>query len=53
MLHARLRKQGWRDEVDVHFEAVAGGKHDEASWAERVRPMLRFLFPAEGGTELQ
>jgi enterochelin esterase-like enzyme len=52
MLHARLRKQGWRDEVDVHFEAVPGGTHDEASWAERVRPMLRFLFPAEGGSEL-
>jgi enterochelin esterase-like enzyme len=51
MLHARLRKHGWRDEVDVHFEAVPGGRHDEASWAERVRPMLRFLFPAEGAGE--
>jgi predicted alpha/beta superfamily hydrolase len=51
MLHARLRKHGWRDEVDVHFEAVPAGTHDEASWAERVRPMLRFLFPAEGAGE--
>jgi enterochelin esterase-like enzyme len=51
MLHARLRKQGWRDGVDVHFEAVSGGRHDESSWAERVRPMLRFLFPAEGAGE--
>jgi enterochelin esterase-like enzyme len=47
LLHARLKKLGWRDEVDLHFEEVAGGAHDEASWAERVRPMLRFLFPAE------
>ncbi len=47
LLHARLRKLGWRDEADLHFEAVAGGAHDEASWAQRVRPMLRFLFPAE------
>ena len=47
MLHARLRRQGWRDDVDLHFETIAGGTHDEASWAERVRPMLRFLFPAE------
>lgn len=47
LLAARLRAQGWRDEVDLHFEAIAGGTHDEASWAERVRPMLRFLFPAE------
>jgi len=47
MLHARLRKHGWRDEVDLHFETIVGGTHDEASWSERVRPMLRFLFPAE------
>ncbi|MGA7524401.1 MAG: alpha/beta hydrolase-fold protein [Acidobacteriaceae bacterium] len=46
-LEARLEAQGWRDEVDVHFEIARGGSHDEASWAERVRPMLRFLFPAE------
>ena len=47
MLHARLRKHGWRDDENLHFETMAGGRHDEASWAERVRPMLRFLFPAE------
>ncbi|MGC2299521.1 MAG: alpha/beta hydrolase-fold protein [Acidobacteriaceae bacterium] len=46
LLHARLKKLGWRDEADLHFEEVAGGTHDEASWAERVRPMLQFLFPA-------
>ncbi|HEY1499626.1 MAG TPA: alpha/beta hydrolase-fold protein [Acidobacteriaceae bacterium] len=47
MLHARLRKHGWRDDEDLHFETMAGGRHDESSWAERVRPMLGFLFPAE------
>ena len=47
MLHARLKKLGWRDEGELHFEEVEGGTHDEASWAERVRPMLRFLFPAK------
>ncbi|HEX3985776.1 MAG TPA: alpha/beta hydrolase-fold protein [Acidobacteriaceae bacterium] len=46
-LHARLEAHGWQDEADVHFEIVSGGTHDEAAWAERVRPMLRFLFPAE------
>ena len=40
-------RMGWREDVDLHFEEVAGGTHDEASWAERVRPMLRFLFPAD------
>lgn len=46
-LDGRMLALGWREDVDLHFEEVAGGAHDEASWAERVRPMLRFLFPAE------
>ncbi|HEX4007572.1 MAG TPA: alpha/beta hydrolase-fold protein [Acidobacteriaceae bacterium] len=45
LLDARMRAHGWRTDVDLHFERVAGGKHDEASWAERVEPMLQFLFP--------
>jgi enterochelin esterase-like enzyme len=49
LLHARLRKHGWRDGLDLHFEAIAGGTHDEESWATRVRPFLCFLFPAERG----
>ncbi|HEY6445037.1 MAG TPA: alpha/beta hydrolase-fold protein [Acidobacteriaceae bacterium] len=48
LLASRLKTHGWREEVDLHFERVAGGRHDEDSWAERVGPMLRFLFPAEG-----
>jgi enterochelin esterase-like enzyme len=46
LLAARLRAHGWREGVDLHFERVAGGAHNEASWAERVGPMLQFLFPA-------
>ncbi|WP_164981330.1 alpha/beta hydrolase [Silvibacterium dinghuense] len=45
-LAERLRAAGWQDDVDLDFEAVPGGRHDEASWAVRVGPMLRFLFPA-------
>jgi predicted alpha/beta superfamily hydrolase len=45
-LQTRLEANGWREGVDQHFEVVTGGTHDEAAWAERVRPMLRFLFPA-------
>jgi enterochelin esterase-like enzyme len=51
LLDARLRKHGWREDVDLHFETIAGGTHDEASWAKRVRPMLRFLFPASRAKE--
>ncbi|MGB6974779.1 MAG: alpha/beta hydrolase-fold protein [Terracidiphilus sp.] len=44
-LARRLKANGWRPGETLHFERVAGGTHDEASWAMRVRPMLRFLFP--------
>jgi predicted alpha/beta superfamily hydrolase len=46
-LNRRLVANGWKPEQTLHFERVEGGTHDEASWAARVRPMLRFLFPAE------
>jgi predicted alpha/beta superfamily hydrolase len=45
-LNRRLTANGWRPDDTLHFERVAGGTHDEASWAARVRPMLEFLFPS-------
>jgi predicted alpha/beta superfamily hydrolase len=45
-LARRLKANGWAPGETLHFERVAGGTHDEASWARRVGPMLRFLFPA-------
>jgi enterochelin esterase-like enzyme len=45
-LARRLKANGWRPGETMHFERVHEGTHDEASWAGRVRPMLRFLFPA-------
>ena len=47
-LNSRLKANGWRPGETLHFERVPGGTHDEASWARRVTPMLRFLFPAPG-----
>jgi predicted alpha/beta superfamily hydrolase len=46
MLNRRLKANGWREGETLHFERVEGGTHDEASWARRVRPALKFLFPA-------
>jgi enterochelin esterase-like enzyme len=46
LLERRLVAKEWRRGVDLHYEQVAGGTHDEAAWAGRVWPMLRFLFPA-------
>jgi len=45
-LAKRLHANGWVDEKNLHFEKVRGGTHEESSWAGRVRPLLRFLFPA-------
>jgi predicted alpha/beta superfamily hydrolase len=45
-LSLRLIANGWRLGETLHFERIEGGTHDEASWSTRVRPMLRFLFPA-------
>jgi enterochelin esterase-like enzyme len=44
-LARRLKANGWKPGETMHFEKVLGGTHDEASWATRVRPMLKFLFP--------
>lgn len=46
LLEQWLRTEGWRAGVDLSYQRIPGGTHDEASWARRVRPMLRFLFPA-------
>jgi predicted alpha/beta superfamily hydrolase len=46
LLDRRLRTKGWRPGIDLSYERIPGGTHDETAWAERVRPMLRFLFPA-------
>ena len=47
LLAKRLTSSGW-DGSHLHFEKIRGGTHDEGSWAGRVGPLLRFLFPAEG-----
>jgi enterochelin esterase-like enzyme len=46
-LNRRLKANHWLPGETLHFEKVHGGTHDEGSWAQRVRPMLRFLFPAQ------
>ncbi len=47
-LARRLKANGWRPGETMYFEKVRGGTHDEASWAGRVRPMLKFLFAKTG-----
>jgi predicted alpha/beta superfamily hydrolase len=45
-LHEILVEKGWQDGRDLHFGTFPGGQHNEASWAQRVAPLLQFLFPA-------
>ena len=44
-----LLAKGWRLGHDLHYERVEGAQHNEAAWAQRVRPFLRFLYPATRG----
>jgi predicted alpha/beta superfamily hydrolase len=46
LLDRRLRSKGWRPGIDLSYQQIPGGTHDERAWAKRVRPMLQFLFPA-------
>jgi predicted alpha/beta superfamily hydrolase len=40
-----LIKKGWRPGKDLEYREIDGAKHTEYAWAERVGPMLKFLFP--------
>ncbi len=44
-LRDALLRQGWAG-ADLAYHEAPEGDHDEASWAARVGPMLRFLYPA-------
>ena len=46
LLRDALVERGWAEGADLQYSEVEGGSHDERSWAARVGPFLRFLFPA-------
>ena len=43
---AALLAKGWHLGGDLAYYEQPGGGHNEGAWAQRVAPMLRFLFPA-------
>ena len=45
-IRAALLAKGWRLGSDLAYYEQPGGRHSEAAWAQRVAPLLRFLFPA-------
>jgi len=41
-----LIEKGWQPQKDIQYMEAQGANHSEASWAARVEPALRFLFPS-------
>lgn len=46
LLKAGLLKAGWVEGLDLHYEEVEGGTHNERSWADRFGRVLEWLYPA-------
>ena len=42
-----LQAKGWRSGTDLHYLEAHEAPHSESAWAERVAPMLEFLFPVQ------
>jgi predicted alpha/beta superfamily hydrolase len=42
-----LVAKGWKENSDLKYYEAEGAEHNEGAWAQRVEPMLRFLFPAK------
>ncbi|HEX2173481.1 MAG TPA: alpha/beta hydrolase-fold protein [Dehalococcoidia bacterium] len=45
LIRDALLAKGWQPGDDLVYREVPGGLHNEAAWAQRVAPLLRFLFP--------
>jgi len=47
-LRDALVAKGWSIAGDLMYFEARGGEHNERSWAKRVGPFLKFLFPSRG-----
>ncbi len=45
LLYETLIKKGWQPGRDLSYLEAEGALHNEAAWARRVEPILKFLFP--------
>jgi predicted alpha/beta superfamily hydrolase len=41
-----LAARGWKESEDLQYSEIEGAMHNESAWAQRVGPMLKYLFPA-------
>lgn len=44
-LKTALVGKGWEVDRDLAYSEIPGGEHNEVAWAQRVAPMLKFLYP--------
>jgi predicted alpha/beta superfamily hydrolase len=44
-LEKSLVRKGWRRGKDLAYTEAPNAEHNELAWAQRVAPMLKFLFP--------
>jgi predicted alpha/beta superfamily hydrolase len=44
-LRDALSAKGWIEGKDLKYYEAVGAEHNERAWAQRVEPMLKFLFP--------
>jgi predicted alpha/beta superfamily hydrolase len=44
LLHDALTGRGWREGGDLHYLEAWGEPHNEAAWAARVGPLLKWLL---------
>jgi len=45
LLKEALERKGWREGENLGYMEAEGADHSEGAWAQRVAPMLQFLFP--------
>jgi len=46
-LRLSLERKGWRVGENLAYLEAEGAEHTESAWAERVAPLLKFLFPRQ------
>lgn len=45
LLYDTLIRKGWKPGKDLKYFEAKDAEHNEAAWAARVEPILKFLFP--------
>ncbi|HEX7316529.1 MAG TPA: alpha/beta hydrolase-fold protein [Pyrinomonadaceae bacterium] len=47
LLRDALVAKGWHLDRDLHYHEAQGARHTETAWAQRVEPILRYLYPKQ------